>query len=106
MNVNDLPPGKATIEQQAAENAGLFLAGRLLTALLGTGTIWVLFALGNRMFGKATGLLAALLYDVTPTDLTTLAVVTGFLMTVAALASLIPAQWITRIDPMVALRTD
>jgi len=54
----------------------------------------------------ANRLLAALLYDVTPTDLTTLAVVTGFLMTVAALASLIPAQWITRIDPMVALRTD
>lgn len=54
----------------------------------------------------ANRLLAAMLYDVTPTDLTTLAVVTGFLMTVAALASLIPAQWITRIDPMVALRTD
>jgi len=54
----------------------------------------------------ANRLLAAMLYDVTPTDLTTLAVVTGFLMTVAALASLIPARWITRIDPMVALRTD
>ncbi|PYP19365.1 MAG: hypothetical protein DMD54_02930 [Gemmatimonadetes bacterium] len=54
----------------------------------------------------ANRLLSAMLYDVTPTDLTTLAVVTGFLMTVAALASLIPAQWITRIDPMVALRTD
>ncbi len=51
-------------------------------------------------------LLAAMLYDVTPTDLTTLAVVTGLLISVAALASLIPAQASTRIDPMVALRAE
>ena len=51
-------------------------------------------------------LLSAMLYGVTPADVTTLAVVTGFLISVAALASLIPAQASTRIDPMVALRTD
>lgn len=51
-------------------------------------------------------LLSALLYDVTPTDLLTMVVVTGFLIMVATLASLIPAQASTRIDPIVALRTD
>jgi putative ABC transport system permease protein len=52
----------------------------------------------------ANRLLAALLYDVTPTDLATLAAVTGLLIGVATLASLIPAQSTTRIDPTVALR--
>ncbi|HVH08525.1 MAG TPA: ABC transporter permease [Gemmatimonadales bacterium] len=52
----------------------------------------------------ANRLLTAMLYEVTPTDLTTLAVVTGFLVGVAALASLIPAHATTRIDAVVALR--
>jgi ABC-type antimicrobial peptide transport system permease subunit len=54
----------------------------------------------------ANRLLAALLYEVTPTDPVTLAAVTGILMGVAALATLIPARWSTRIDPMMALRTE
>jgi predicted permease len=52
----------------------------------------------------ANHLLSALLYEVTPTDVTTLTVVTGFLIGVAALATLIPAQATTRIDAVVALR--
>ena len=47
-----------------------------------------------------------LLYDVTPTDLATLTAVTGLLVGVAALASLVPAQSSARVDPMVALRTE
>ena len=54
----------------------------------------------------ANRLLVALLYDVTPTDLATLTAATGFLIGVAALASLIPAQSSARVDPMVALRTE
>jgi len=55
--------------------------------------------LGNR-------LLSALLYEVTPTDVTTFIAVTGLLIGVAVLASLIPAMSTTRIDPVVALRAD
>src|SRR2546427_2052217 len=40
----------------------------------------------------ANRLLAAMLYEVTPTDLATLTVVTGFLIGIAALASFVPAQ--------------
>src|SRR5207244_8793344 len=52
----------------------------------------------------ANRLLVTLLYDVTPTDLATLTAVTGLLVGVATLASLIPAQSSARDDPMVALR--
>jgi ABC-type lipoprotein release transport system permease subunit len=46
------------------------------------------------------------LYDVRPTDFETLAAVTVLLVGIAAVASLIPAQWSARIDPVVALRAD
>lgn len=51
-------------------------------------------------------LLSALLYDVSPTDAVTLAVVAGMLLSVALLASGIPAHSSTRIDPVKALRTE
>jgi len=51
-------------------------------------------------------LLVGLLYDVMPTDLATLSAVTGFLVVVAAVASFIPARATTRIDPVVALRSE
>lgn len=51
-------------------------------------------------------LLSALLYDVSPTDAVTLAVVAGMLLSVALLASGIPAHSSTRIDPVSALRLD
>jgi predicted permease len=54
----------------------------------------------------ANRLLQGLLYDVTPTDLATLTAVTGFLIVVAAVASLIPARATTRIDPVVALKAE
>lgn len=59
------------------ELASLFLAGRLMTALLGTATIALLFALGNRLYGRVAGFMAAGLYAVAP-----LAVVHAHFLTV------------------------
>jgi ABC-type antimicrobial peptide transport system permease subunit len=54
----------------------------------------------------ANRLLSAMLYEVTPTDVATFAAVTGFLLGVATLAILIPAQATTRIDPVIVLRAE
>lgn len=63
--------------QAAAENAALFLTGRIVTVLLGAATIAVVFALGNQLFGRRAGFVAALLYAVAP-----LAVVHAHFLTV------------------------
>jgi putative ABC transport system permease protein len=49
---------------------------------------------------------ASLLYGVTPTDPATLVSVAIFLAAVAMLATYLPARRATRVDPMVALRTE
>src|SRR5207245_10479202 len=54
----------------------------------------------------ANRLLSALLYEVAPTDLVTLAAVTGFLVGVAALARLVPAPSSTRLAAVIALRAE
>jgi predicted permease len=69
----------------------------IATAGVGAGLVGALLA--NR-------LLSAMLYDVSPTDGLTLAAVAGLLLSVALLASVIPARSITRIDPVIALRTE
>jgi predicted permease len=65
--------------------------------------------------GAAAGLLGALaanrvvasmLYEVSPADGLTLAVVAAFLLTVALLATVVPARWSSRIDPVMALRAN
>ncbi len=77
------PPADAALSpteqmtRMAPELAGLFLAGRVVTMLLGTATLPLLFALGRRLYGQAVGLLAALLYAVAP-----LAVVHAHFLTV------------------------
>jgi ABC-type antimicrobial peptide transport system permease subunit len=50
--------------------------------------------------------IAALLFDVTPRDLTVFATVPLLLGAAAALASYLPARRATRVDPVVALRGD
>jgi ABC-type antimicrobial peptide transport system permease subunit len=54
----------------------------------------------------STRLLSSLLYQVSPTDGATLLVVTALLIAVALLAATIPARSSTRIDPIVALRSE
>ena len=54
----------------------------------------------------ANHLLASLLYEVSPTDGVTLAVVAALLLLIATLATFIPARSSTRIDPASALRVE
>jgi putative ABC transport system permease protein len=51
-----------------------------------------------------TRLLAAYLYAVRPTDASTFALIVLVQLTIAGLASFIPARRATKVDPMVALR--
>jgi len=53
-----------------------------------------------------TGLLASQLYGVTPHDPQVLGAVTVVLLGVGLLASLIPAWRATRVDPVVAMRSE
>jgi 4-amino-4-deoxy-L-arabinose transferase-like glycosyltransferase len=75
--ITQAPAQNPTPAQIASEQAGLFLTGRIVTALLGTATIWVVFALGCRCCGRRAGLMAALLYALAP-----LAVVHAHFLTV------------------------
>ena len=54
----------------------------------------------------ATRVLSTLLFNVTPTDPPTLAIVAGLIVVVAVVACLVPALRATRVDPLVALRQD
>ncbi len=60
------PASAVSPASQAAHQAELFLIGRVVSAILGTLTIPVVFALGNRLYERKTGLSAAFLYAVAP----------------------------------------
>jgi ABC-type antimicrobial peptide transport system permease subunit len=53
-----------------------------------------------------TRIIGGLLYNVTPTDPISFALVIGVLGFVGLLASYLPARRATRIDPVVALRSE
>ena len=78
----------------------------VLRAVLGRGFKLILIGVVVGIAGAValTRVLSSFLFDVTPTDPVTLALVSCVLMTVALLASYIPARRAAKVDPMEALR--
>jgi putative ABC transport system permease protein len=78
----------------------------VLTAVVRQGLTLTLLGVVVGLAGAIalTRVLASLLYGVTPTDPLTLTVVSLVLITIALLASYLPARRAARVDPMVALR--
>jgi putative ABC transport system permease protein len=70
-------------------------------ALAGTGV-----AIGIAGALATTRLMSTLLFGVTPTDASTFAAISAFLVATALFASYVPARRATRVDPMTALRAD
>ena len=84
---------------QSGDVAGLVVGGGLRVAGLG-------IAIGIALALWATRWVKPLLYDVSPTDPSIYVVVALTLLSVAALASWVPARRATKVDPNVALRSD
>ena len=99
-----------TVSQRSRE-VGIRVAlgasrGDVLGLILGQGARLTALglAIGLAIAIAATRLLRTLLLDVSPTDIPTMALVSALLAGVAILASLIPAQRASRIDPIAAIR--
>ncbi len=77
----------------------------VLRAVLGQGFKLILIGVVVGIAGATalTRVLSSFLFDVTPTDPVTLALVSGVLMIVAVAASYVPARRASKIDPMDAL---
>jgi ABC-type antimicrobial peptide transport system permease subunit len=70
--------------------------------------LWAVVGLGAGLVASA-GLLrfmSSLLYDVSPTDLRVLGLASAVLLTVAFVASYLPALRVTRVDPVKVLRAE
>lgn len=100
----------ARVSQRTGE-IGIRLAlgaqvGDILRLILRQGAILTLGGLALGIGGAIvlTRFLSALLFEVTPTDLSTYAIVSLLIVLVALLACLIPSRRATRVDPLVALR--
>jgi predicted permease len=80
-----------------------------LVALVLHRTVWVVAigAVVGFALALALGrLLESLLFEIEPTDPTTLAVVAMLFLAIGAVASIVPALRATRVDPIVTLRSD
>jgi putative ABC transport system permease protein len=78
---------------------GLVLRRGMILALVGI----LLGLVGAAAFNR---LLGAIIFDVSPTDATTLVLAAAVLLGVAAMASIIPARASTRVDPLLALQAE
>ena len=103
----------ATAVRQRTRELGVRMALGATAALLRQMVLarGLVIAVAGTMVGLAGAVLAnrlleALLYEVTPADATTLSIVGLILVSVATLASVIPAASAARIDPVVALRSE
>ncbi len=83
-------------------------AGTVVGAILRQGIQVAGIGAGVGLIGAfaLTRLMRGILFGVTPTDAATFAAVTALLFAVAVVASLVPARRATRVDPLVALRSD
>jgi putative ABC transport system permease protein len=90
---------RMAIGATAGDVGGLVLRRGVALAAIGA-------ALGIGGAIATNRLLGSMLFAVSPTDAVTLAIVTSVLMIVAGAASLIPARASTRIDPIIALRSE
>jgi ABC-type antimicrobial peptide transport system permease subunit len=77
-----------------------------LVVVEGMRIVAIAVAIGLGASLAATRLLQSQLFGVGPTDVVTFSIVTALLSIVAILACYIPARRASRVDPMVALRTD
>jgi ABC-type antimicrobial peptide transport system permease subunit len=84
---------------QAAQVARLIIGQGVTAAAAGV----VLGAVGAWALGRG---IRSLLYDVEPADPLVFLVTAGVIMGVAALAAWFPARRATRVDPMMALRSE
>ena len=82
--------------------------GDLLVLVFREGAMLVAAGLAIGVAGAlaATGILRDLLYGIAPTDRVSYALASGLLMLVAAAATYVPARRASRLDPVVALRTE
>jgi predicted permease len=83
-------------------------AGRVLrTVLAQAGRHLVIgLALGLLAAWAASGIFSSVLFEVQPTDPLVYALAAGVLLAIGLVASIVPAMRATRVDPLVALRTE
>jgi predicted permease len=78
----------------------------LLVLVMRQGVAWAVAGLCLGLIGSValSRYLQGVLFGITPLDPTTFVVVSAMSLVIAVLATLIPARWTTRVDPLVALR--